>query len=229
MQSQRRKVCLTHRSCGMSGASVWNKTSSMILWGSGPGQFTWYGEVCSKHTLEPFAHPGTQSGWETKNAQQTPQVSSVYHFWEQTTKPAWKHRGGMGRERFQASTADSRGHAALTHNFYWVDYISLPVSACLSHAHFQGLGQSPFVNRTMLYISLLLWRTLSIMQETHLSSTMRLFFWFRLTVMVIVWQTIYSTINGRRLQLFLKTSAPSGNLEDGLHVKRETERHAMRL
>ena len=27
----------------------------------------------------------------------------------------------------------------------------------VSHAHFQGLGQSPFVNRTMLYISLLLW------------------------------------------------------------------------
>lgn len=25
------------------------------------------------------------------------------------------------------------------------------------HAHFQGLGQSPLVNRTMLYISLLLW------------------------------------------------------------------------
>lgn len=42
------------------------------------------------------------------------------------------------------------------------------------------------------------------MQETHLSSTMRLFFWFRLTVMVIVWQTIYSTINDHRLQLFFK-------------------------
>lgn len=67
------------------------------------------------------------------------------------------------------------------------------------------------------------------MQETHLSSTMRLFFWFRLTVMVIVWQTIYSTINDRRLQLFLKISATSGNWEDGLHNGRETERHAMSL
>lgn len=47
--------------------------------------------------------------------------------------------------------------------------------------------------------------------------------------MVIVWQTIYSTINDRRLQLFLKISAASGNLEDGLHIEGETERYALSL
>lgn len=45
--------------------------------------------------------------------------------------------------------------------------------------------------------------------------------------MVIVWQTIYSTINDRRLQLFLKILGASGNLEDELHMERETERHAI--
>lgn len=47
--------------------------------------------------------------------------------------------------------------------------------------------------------------------------------------MVIVWQTIYSTINDRRLQLFLKILGASGNLEDELHMERETERHAISL
>lgn len=44
------------------------------------------------------------------------------------------------------------------------------------------------------------------MQERHLSSTMRLFFWFWLTVMVIVWQTIYPTINDQITAVFKNLS-----------------------
>ena len=130
-KARRHKVCFTHCSCGMSGSSSGNK------------QIQWFHDVVVQsnsldtqryvvNTLGQFAYTGTQMGWEMKNAQQTPQVSSIYHFWAQTTKPAWKRRVVGGEGEPWASKADSRGHMALAHNFYWVDYISLPVSACLS-------------------------------------------------------------------------------------------------
>lgn len=69
--------------------------------------------------------------------------------------------------------------------------------------HSQGPSQSPFVNRTMFYNSTSLSDDhINNAEEPHLSRTMRLFLWFGLTVMVIVWQTIYSSNNDHRLQLF---------------------------
>ncbi len=87
--------------------------------------------------------------------------------------------------------------------------------------HSQGPSQSPFVNRTMFYNSLSLWDDrINNAGELHLSGVMRLFFWFGLTVMVIVCQTIYSGDNDHRLQLFLKQRG-WGELHDWLHMKRQ--------
>ncbi len=87
--------------------------------------------------------------------------------------------------------------------------------------HSQGPSQSPCVNRTMFYNSLSLRDDrINNSGELHLSEVMRLFFWFGLTVMVIVCQTIYSGDNDHRLQLFLKQRG-WGELHDWLHMKRQ--------
>ncbi len=99
----------------------------------------------------------------------------------------------------------------------WVDpkrarkFVFFLLNLAISHflevpvplTHSQGPSQSPFVNRTMFYNSPSLSDDhINNAEEPHLSKAMRLFLWFGLTVMVIVWQTIYSSNNDQRLQLF---------------------------
>lgn len=92
-------------------------------------------------------------------------------------------------------------------NLFFFSLLNLPIShfqeVPVPLTHFQGPSQSPFVNRTMFYNSPSLSDDrINNAEEPHLSGAMRLFLWFGLTVMVIVWQTIYSSNNDHRLQLF---------------------------
>lgn len=81
--------------------------------------------------------------------------------------------------------------------------ISYLLEVPVSLTHSQEPSQSPFVNRAMFYNSPSLSDDhINNAEEPHLSQAMRLFLRFGLTVMVIVWQTIYSSNNAHRLQLF---------------------------
>lgn len=89
--------------------------------------------------------------------------------------------------------------------------------------HSQGPSQSPFVNRTMFYNSPSLSDDhINNAEEPHLSGAMRLFLWFGLTVMVIVWQTIYSSNNDHRLQLF-SDQRDCSEAHDWLLTKRQSQ------
>lgn len=89
--------------------------------------------------------------------------------------------------------------------------------------HSQGPSQSPFVNRTMFYNSPSLSDDrINNAEEPHLSRAMRLFLWFELTVMVIVWQTIYSSNNDHRLQLF-SDQRDCREADDWLLTKRQSQ------
>lgn len=89
--------------------------------------------------------------------------------------------------------------------------------------HSQGPSQSPFVNRTMFYNSPSLSDDrINNAEEPHLSKAMRLFLWFGLTVMVIVWQTIYSSNNDHRLQLF-SDQRDCKEAHDWLLTKRQSQ------
>lgn len=93
----------------------------------------------------------------------------------------------------------------------------------VSLTHSQGSSQSPFVNRAMFYNSPSLSDDhINNAEEPHLSGAMRLFLWFGLTVMVIVWQTIYSSNNAHRLQLFSDGSDCRG-AHDWLLTERQSQ------
>lgn len=95
------------------------------------------------------------------------------------------------------------------------------VSVPLTHS--QGPGQSPFVNRTMFYNSPSLSDDhINNAEEPYLSRAMRLFLWFGLAVMVIVWQTIYSSNNDYRLQLF-SDQRDCRETHDWLLTKRQSQ------
>lgn len=98
-------------------------------------------------------------------------------------------------------------------------FLEVPVSL----THSQGPSQSPFVNRAMFYNSPSLSDDhINNAEEPHLSGAMRLFLWFGLTVMVIVWQTIYSSNNAHRLQLFSDQRDCRG-AHDWLLTKRQSQ------
>jgi hypothetical protein len=81
--------------------------------------------------------------------------------------------------------------------------ISLFLEVPVPLTHSGSPSQSPFVNRTMFYNSPALWDDhINNAEEPYLSGAMRLFLRFGPTVMVIVWQTIYSSNNDHRLQRF---------------------------
>ena len=119
----------------------------------------------------------------------------------------------------------------------WVDpegarkFVFLLLNLAISHflevpvplTHSQGPSQSPFVNRTMFYNSPSLSDDhINNAEEAHLSGTMRLFLWFGLAVMVIVWQTIYSRNNDHRLQLF-SDQRDCRETHDWLLTKRQSQ------
>ena len=130
-KARRCKVCLTHCSYGMSGASAWNK---QIQWSCEvvvQGNSLDNGEICREHIRTVCISRDTVSErWRIHNKLHRfhQYITSESKQQSQPENTGW---GWAGRECW-ASTADSGGHVALTHNFYWVDYISLPVSACLS-------------------------------------------------------------------------------------------------
>lgn len=98
-------------------------------------------------------------------------------------------------------------------------FLEVPVSLTDS----QGPSQSPFVNRAMFYNSPSLSDDrINNAEEPHLSRAMRLFLWFGLTVMVIVWQTIYSSNNAHRLQLF-SDQRDCRETHDWLLTKRQSQ------
>ena len=91
--------------------------------------------------------------------------------------------------------------------FFFLPPLNLAVSHFLEVpvplTHSGSPSQSPFVNRTMFYNSPALWDDhINNAEEPYLSGAMRLFLRFGPTVMVIVWQTIYSSNNDHRLQRF---------------------------
>lgn len=92
-------------------------------------------------------------------------------------------------------------------NVFFFSLLNLAISHFLevpvSLTHSQEPSQSPFVNRPPFYNSPPISDDhINNAEEPHLSGSMRLFLWFGLTLMVIVWQTIYSSNNAHRLQLF---------------------------
>lgn len=112
-----------------------------------------------------------------------------------------------------------RGSAHFIQNLPISHFLEVPVSL----THSQGPSQSPFVNRAMFYNSPSLSDDhINNAEEPHLSGAMRLFLWFGLTVMVIVWQTIYSSNNAHRLQLFSEGSDCRG-AHDWLLTKRQSQ------
>lgn len=123
-----------------------------------------------------------------------------------------------GRE-FVGGGGGSGGSAHSILNLAISHFLEVPVSL----THSQGPSQSPFVNRAMFYNSPSLSDDhINNAEEPHLSRAMRLFLWFGLTVMVIVWQTIYSSNNAHRLQLFSDGSNCRG-ARDWLLTKRQSQ------
>lgn len=134
---------------------------------------------------------------------------------------------------FRGEEVDPRGALTLKEpgNLFWFFLFFFILNLAISHflevpvslTHSQGPSQSPFVNRAMFYNSPSLSDDhINNAEEPHLSGAMRLFLWFGLTVMVIVWQTIYSSNNAHRLQLFSDQRDCRG-AHDWLLTKRQSQ------